>query len=172
MLSGVRPIISLAKLPTASILLSRIEIATPDGSLMIITFVGRYTQAHGENPAAVMPGQFAILQTDGEIARLESGELEGIVYEVFEKLARVKGTINSNEVIFVKRYDPTLVYPFIASTLNLNPISYTGNSIDGITYDGQWNFESATGDLATRGNFDIVKVRQNLEDSAKLVPTD
>src|SRR3989344_1204724 len=43
MLSGVRPIISLARLPTESILLSRIEIATTDGSLRIIPFLGRNT---------------------------------------------------------------------------------------------------------------------------------
>src|SRR3989338_2121959 len=39
-LSGVRPIISLARLPTDIILLSKIEIATTDGSLIIIPFLG------------------------------------------------------------------------------------------------------------------------------------
>src|SRR3989344_6484561 len=39
-LSGVRPIISLAKFPTDKILLSKMEIATTDGSLIIIPFLG------------------------------------------------------------------------------------------------------------------------------------
>src|SRR3989344_4757007 len=43
MLSGVRPIISLAILPTDIILLSKTEIATTDGSLMTIPFLGMNT---------------------------------------------------------------------------------------------------------------------------------
>src|SRR4030042_846362 len=40
MLSGVRPIISLAALPTARIRLSSTETATTDGSLMMMPFLG------------------------------------------------------------------------------------------------------------------------------------
>src|SRR3989344_2417426 len=42
-LSGVRPIISFARLPTEIILLSKTEIATTDGSLIIIPFLGMKT---------------------------------------------------------------------------------------------------------------------------------
>ena len=43
-LSGARPIISLASLPTAIILLSKIEIETTDGSLIIIPLFGTKTK--------------------------------------------------------------------------------------------------------------------------------
>src|SRR3989344_5008854 len=75
--SGVRPIISFASFPTASILLSCVETATTEGSLRTIPFPGTNTRTEvvprsmpsfGANEKAIMERHYIALR-DGRIAK-------------------------------------------------------------------------------------------------------
>jgi len=118
-----------------------------------VTFEGEYRQAISYDSDVEMPTQFVIAQTEEEKGKLKQGVLEGRVIEMDSAMAFIRGTINSIEVNFEKRYRE---HPFFC--LNPNPISYSGASKDGKIYRGKWNFESDVGNMAREGKFELRRI--------------
>ena len=114
-----------------------------------VTFTGTYRQATAISGSSEIAVPFVVAQTSDQISKREQGILEGRVYDM-GKYAGLQGELKADSVEFTKRYQN--------GVMNRNPIEYSGKSTDGgNTYEGTWEFESSTADMAKKGTFIMEK---------------
>jgi hypothetical protein len=145
-------IVELMELIRESISLSLLDEIEKTGARA--SFFGQYLQARkGSQRSRPMP--FVIAQTPDQLRLLESGKLEGRVYELGIE-AQIKGEISTNSVHFTKKYLPETD---ILGPGEQHEINYNGKGDKGVNYRGRWSFEDRGGDMQNSGTFDLHKIR-------------